>query len=132
MSRGFRGSVWTTFNGDRNDDEEDEDQASSDDLVGALRTKYKEVEDDIPSHSWLLTHRPFNAVRMHKGQAVVDNGVLHEAIGPVLPPSVKMIVSGHIHMFGALSFGDGDPPRPPQLVVGIGGDELGKSQKSWM
>jgi hypothetical protein len=69
-------------------------------------------------------------VRRHKGQEVVDDSPLHEAIGRTLPPSVKMIVSGHIHTFEALSFGDGDPLRPPQLVVGTGGDELGKSRKS--
>jgi hypothetical protein len=108
------------------DEDEDEDQPRSDDLVGTLKSKYQEAGDNIPSHTWLLTHRPFNAVRMHKGQEVVDNSVLHEAIGRALPPSVRMIVSGHIHMFEALSFGDGDPPRPPQLVVGTGGDELGK------
>jgi hypothetical protein len=33
----------------------------------------------------------------------------HEAIGRALPPSIKMIVSGHIHMFEALSFGDDNP-----------------------
>jgi hypothetical protein len=54
----------------------------------------------------------------------------HEAIGRALPPSIKMIVSGHIHMFEALSFGDDNPPRPPQLVVGTGGTSWGKSQKS--
>jgi Calcineurin-like phosphoesterase len=108
------------------DDEEEEDQPGSEDLVGTLKSKYKEAGDDIPSQAWLLTHRPFNAVRMHKGQDVVDNSVLQEAIGRTLSPSIRMIVSGHIHMFEALSFGDADPPRPPQLVVGTGGDELGK------
>jgi hypothetical protein len=108
------------------DDEDDEDQPGSADLVGTLKSRYKEVGDNIPSHTWLLTHRPFNAVRMHKGQEVVDNSVLQEAIGRALPESVRMIVSGHIHMFEALSFGDGDPQHPPQLVVGTGGDELGK------
>jgi hypothetical protein len=39
-----------------------------------------------------------------------------------------MIVSGHIHLFEALSFRDADPPRPAQLVVGTGGTELAKSR----
>jgi hypothetical protein len=41
-----------------------------------------------------------------------------------------MIVSGHIHMFEALSFAPaGAQPEaqwPPQLVVGTGGDKLAK------
>ena len=37
-----------------------------------------------------------------------------------------MIVSGHIHIFEALSFGQTDPRRRPQLVVGTGGDKLAK------
>jgi hypothetical protein len=72
------------------DEEEDEDQPGSEDLVGTLKSKYKEIGDNIPPHTWLLTHRPFNAVRMHKGEEVVDNSVLDEAIGRALPPSVKM------------------------------------------
>jgi len=41
-------------------------------------------------------------------------------------PAIKMIVSGHNHMFEALSFGDAKPPRAPQLVVGTGGTKLAK------
>jgi hypothetical protein len=45
---------------------------------------------------------------------------MQSAVGRNLPAAVRMIVSGHIHMFEALSFAD----RPPQLVVGTGGDTL--------
>jgi hypothetical protein len=105
------------------DEEEEEDTALSDDL---LRRKFADAGRDFPPQTWLLTHRPFNAVRVHKHKQEADNTLLQGAIGPDLPPAVKMIVSGHIHMFEAFSFGDGDPPRPAQLVVGTGGDELGK------
>ena len=37
-----------------------------------------------------------------------------------------MIVSGHIHIFEASTFGDKDPKRPTQVVVGTGGDKLAK------
>ena len=37
-----------------------------------------------------------------------------------------MIVSGHIHIFEALSFGQTNLQRRPQLVVGTGGDKLAK------
>src|SRR5262249_40440327 len=40
---------------------------------------------------------------------------------------IEMIVSGHVHMFEALSFADAT--RPPQLVVGTGGVKLAKKPK---
>jgi hypothetical protein len=53
-----------------------------------------------------------------------------DAIGRRPSPNIAMIVSGHIHMFEALSFApaadQSDPQWPPQLVVGTGGDELAK------
>jgi Calcineurin-like phosphoesterase len=48
------------------DEDEDQDQSGSDDLVVTLKSKYQQAGDNIPSPTWLLTHRPFNAVRMHK------------------------------------------------------------------
>jgi hypothetical protein len=54
-------------------------------------------------------------------QNVVDNSVLQLALGADMPASVRMIVSGHIHLFQAVDFGG---VRPPQLVVGTGGDRL--------
>jgi hypothetical protein len=70
-----------------------------------------------------LTHAPFNAVRRNKTtrKNQVANTLQQQAPGDLLPPAIKMIVSGHIHMFEALSFGDAKPPRAPQLVVGTGG-----------
>jgi len=109
------------------DEEVAEARGGSDDLVATLTASYEQARVDATGDSWLVSHRPFNAVRRHKGNAqVVDNTVLQDAIGRRLPPAVKMIVSGHIHLFEALSFGDGDPPRAAQLVVGTGGTELAK------
>jgi predicted phosphodiesterase len=107
-------------------DEEEKLELTFDDVIAAVKSSYTETPATIPDHSWLLTHRPFNAVRKRKGK--VDNTVLQHAIGGKLPKSVRMIVSGHIHMFEALSFSDGSPPRVSQLVVGTGGDELGKNK----
>jgi hypothetical protein len=38
-----------------------------------------------------------------------------------MPAGVRMYVGGHIHFFQAVDFGGA---RPPQLVVGTGGDNL--------
>jgi hypothetical protein len=49
------------------------------------------------------------------------NKVLQLALGSDMPAGVRMIVSGHVHAFQAVDFGG---MRPPQLVVGTGGDTL--------
>jgi hypothetical protein len=51
----------------------------------------------------------------------VDNRVQELAFGPVMPRGVRMAVAGHLHFFQAVDFG---AARPPQLVVGTGGDIL--------
>ena len=47
--------------------------------------------------------------------------MLQAALGADMPASVRMYVAGHIHFFQAIDFGGA---RPPQLVVGTGGDNL--------
>lgn len=93
-------------------------------LVATLRRQFIDVLDRIPDHAWLATHRPLNAVLAMPGGApanLVSNKVLQRALGADMPASVRMIVSGHIHFFQAVDFGG---VRPPQLVVGTGGDNL--------
>jgi predicted phosphodiesterase len=94
-----------------------------DDPVGKLQAFYAAVESAIPAPAWMLTHVPFNApVRTFAGTIVSDT-IQHRAIGERLSRNIKMIASGHVHLFEALSFG-GDTPPPAQLVVGTGGTEL--------
>lgn len=106
---------------------EDDDEGGADPMGGdleiALRKSYDRITDKIPASAWLLTHAPFNGIRADKrsGEARIDNTILQDVLGRELPASVKMIVSGHIHLFEALNFSDG---RPPQLIVGTGGDKL--------
>jgi hypothetical protein len=51
----------------------------------------------------------------------VENHVQQQALGSLMPSGVRMEVAGHIHFFQAVDFGGA---RPPQLVVGTGGDKL--------
>jgi Calcineurin-like phosphoesterase len=89
-----------------------------------LRAGYDAVATAIPTNAWLVTHVPFNGiVRDKKGGGTVENTILQKALGDRLKPGIKMIVSGHIHLFEALSFFD---DRPPQLVVGSGGTDLSR------
>jgi hypothetical protein len=91
-------------------------------LVATLRQQFADVRDKIPDNAWLITHRPMNGmfVMPSTRSNVVSNKVLQLALGDELPASVRMIVSGHLHYFQAVDFAGA---RPPQLVVGTGGDD---------
>jgi len=92
-------------------------------LIQTLRRQLAEVRDDIPAEAWLITHRPMNAMRsaIGSGPDAVENSIQQAAVGDQLPPGVRMVVSGHNHFFQALDFAG---VRPPQLVVGTGGNKL--------
>jgi predicted phosphodiesterase len=97
------------------------DDAAKAQLVAQLHDQFQKVVADIPGEAWMLSHRPVNALRYGgKDGFVSDSDIEQNAIAP-WPAAIRMIVSGHIHIFETLSYG-GD--RPPQLVVGTGGDNL--------
>ncbi len=94
------------------------------DMAATLRRQFIEVLAKIPAETWLATHRPLDAMLgTEKGtpRNFVGNKVLELALGNDMPSGVKMYVSGHIHFFQAVDFAGA---RPPQLVVGTGGDNL--------
>ncbi len=92
-------------------------------LAGLLSGQLAEVAAKVPAEAWFVTHRPLNAMRGAPDRPVneVDNTVQELAFGRIMPPGVRMAVAGHIHFFQAVDFGGA---RPPQLVVGTGGDAL--------
>jgi len=99
-------------------------KGDSSDMAAILRRQLIEVLAKIPAEAWLTTHRPLDAMLGTENGAprnFVGNKVLEAALGSVMPASVRMYVSGHIHFFQAVDFGGA---RPPQLVVGTGGDNL--------
>jgi hypothetical protein len=102
----------------------DDPKGDPTDLAATLRRQLIEVLAKIPAEAWLTTHRPIDAMLgTEKGapRNFVGNKVLELAFGGVMPTNVRMYVSGHIHFFQAVDFGGA---RPPQLVVGTGGDNL--------
>ena len=111
---------------DDDDDDDNADAGRTEDLTFIVQRRYAEIARSVPSPGWLLTHVPFNAVRLKHHETEVANTLQQQAIGDLLPPDIKMIVSGHVHIFEALSFAGADPGRPPQLVVGTGGVKLAK------
>ncbi len=92
--------------------------------IPVLRRQFLDVLAKIPDYAWLTTHKPVNAMLAKPGDPAVNipsNKVLQAALGADMPASVHMYVAGHIHFFQAVDFGG---LRPPQLVVGTGGDNL--------
>jgi hypothetical protein len=81
------------------------------------------VAAKVPAEAWLVAHRPLNAMRsaLDRRANEVENAVQELAFGSIMPAGVRMTVAGHIHFFQAVDFGG---LRPPQLVVGTGGDNL--------
>lgn len=78
---------------------------------------------------WLVHHRPIWAAMSGPlgipvgGSLTWSEAVLRSAPpgGPLLAPSVKLMLGGHIHTFEAINYTKG---VPPQLVAGNGGDNL--------
>jgi hypothetical protein len=87
-----------------------------------------------PPHepAWIVTHRPIWGLAIGKvGPLVAEasiNATQQAAARGRNLSAVTMVVSGHIHHFASFDF-HGD--RPPQLIVGTGGDvgEKGDSPK---
>jgi hypothetical protein len=92
-------------------------------LAGLLSDQFKDVVAKVPAEAWLVGHRPLNSMRGAAALPVneVENTVQELAFGGIMPAGVRMTVAGHIHFFQAVDFGG---LRPPQLVVGTGGDNL--------
>src|SRR5262249_53662314 len=82
--------------------------------------------------TWLITHKPIWGFTYSKNKKTgkrevgIRNMTLQAALDNkefknVPPPGIELVLSGHIHLWGALSFEDG---RTPQFVLGSGGTEL--------
>jgi hypothetical protein len=83
-----------------------------------------------PAPVWLALHRPIwaaisgplnipiggNATMIAAAKAFSDR-----TQGPLIPKTVALMLSGHIHSFEAINYAQG---LPPQIVSGHGGDNL--------
>ncbi len=77
------------------------------------------------SRRWFMTHRPLWGIKKYEPKknppVKVINQTLQSAFGNTAPANVSLLLSGHMHIFEALTFTAG---TPPQLIVGNGGVEL--------
>jgi hypothetical protein len=101
----------------------DDEVKNAAEVTRQLKQQFAAIAGEIPPETWLVSHRPFNAVRTADKGALnkIDNGLQEAAMGELIPSGVRMLVAGHIHFFQAVDFGG---KAPPQLVVGTGGDNL--------
>ncbi|MDB5410237.1 MAG: hypothetical protein JWL84_5149 [Rhodospirillales bacterium] len=102
------------------DDATAPDLDTTPDLVALYRTQFAAVAPLATAPTWLLMHRPIRGIVRVKGLVGGGNETMLAA-KPDLPASVELLISGHIHAFEAINYGEASPP---QLVVGNGGDKL--------
>jgi hypothetical protein len=94
----------------------DEAQAAS------YREQYKSLAGFTSGPTWLLQHRPiWSAGFVLGGKPVGDNKTLEVAAQDAIPANVQLVLSGHHHLFQALTYAS---DLPAQIVVGHGGDVL--------
>ena len=91
-------------------------------LVPGFRSDFAKLHELPAAPTWLLTHRPmWGFDGQLTGGALAMNRTLEASEGDPKTLPVEMVVSGHVHLFEALDFAD---RRPPQVIVGTGGDTL--------
>ncbi|MBW4576855.1 MAG: metallophosphoesterase [Aphanothece sp. CMT-3BRIN-NPC111] len=96
------------------------------DQVVAYSLLLAEINFLAGKNAWLLMHHPLWAVG-HQGEVAGNeqlfrtNPTLQAASKNSLSPGIKLVLSGHMHLFEALSFAD---KRPPNIVVGNSGTQL--------
>jgi len=108
------------------DSSDTDDRAAPAELVAAFSARLAGLAHrDTREPAWIVTHRPFwYAAR--KGRSLTDgiiNATERAAALKADMAGVELVLSGHVHDFTSLDFGRA---RPPQLIVGTGGDVLEK------
>jgi hypothetical protein len=100
----------------------DEDKANPQQVAWykeIFNTAFKQAGD---GPIWLTFHRPIWATDGSSGPNLGgDNKTLAAALRDIIPHNVQLILSGHHHVFEAMSY---EADLPLQLVSGHGGDEL--------
>jgi hypothetical protein len=105
----------------------DELSARSSDQVPVYRAQFAQLASLAASgttaQTWLIVHRPlWGILRDVAGRSTVLNYTLEQASGNQLPAAISLVLSGHEHLFQAVTFVE--PGVAPALLVGTGGTEL--------
>jgi hypothetical protein len=86
------------------------------------RRQYEALRTMTSGTTWVLQHRPIWSPGAELlGHFLGDNKTLAAAATGVIPSNVMLILSGHHHLFQALTY---ESDLPVQVVAGNGGDYL--------
>jgi hypothetical protein len=98
-----------------------EDRAVDDTLSPLLESQFA----GLASRSgplWIAMHKPvYGVTRVKDGVVEGDNKTLAAAVRGALPQNVEALLSGHLHVFEAMSYVQ---DFPAQIIAGTGGDLL--------
>ena len=103
------------------------DEAAPAALVTLYQAQFAALrEAAATAPSWLVTHRPLWGIGRpdevaERDRVITLNATLQAASAQTLASGIQLVLSGHIHLFQALSFHNG---WPPQLIVGNSGTAL--------
>jgi hypothetical protein len=102
------------------------DETAPPELVAFYTTQFETLRQETGSDAWLVMHHPIRGLgqsdSVEGGPSPFQlNATLQAASSDRLGQAITLVLSGHLHLFEALSFGAG---RPPQLIVGHGGTAL--------
>ncbi len=107
----------------------DSAKAEDDKIKEMQVTKYQgqlpQLTDLIGENTWLLTHRPlWGFIAEDSNRLNTLNVTLQMVFRNQLPAGIKLVLSGHVHLFEQLSFVE---ERPSQIIVGNSGTSLDQS-----
>jgi hypothetical protein len=110
------------------------DLVAEESTLATFKGQFQEIAGMISDRPvWLVMHRPIWALDVKSkdlAQNLSEGGTgfpiinhtlqsaLRQAFGGRVPEQIRLVLSGHLHFFQAVTFGVG---RPPQLVIGNGG-----------
>ncbi len=106
------------------------DESAPDTDVHLLVSHLKKIDRSYKKN-WIWSHHPFwglignwDKANPNKKNLMLNQTLQEAARKAPLPSNVQWVISGHIHLFEALSFTD---KGPSQLVIGNGGTELSEA-----
>jgi predicted phosphodiesterase len=101
------------------------DTSFANDYPSKDSSKYKEIIKDLYDlvgnrHTILLTHKPIWSCKGETVDEKILNWTLQKALDNTLPPSIKLMIAGHVHAYVMI----GHKTKAPQLMVGNSGVQL--------
>ena len=102
------------------------DAQSSNKLTAQYQAQFETLQQEAGlKTTWMMTHRPLWGVQ-NTGSASINTMLqvaLSQTPASVLPASLTLSLSGHMHIYQSLSFVQ-NGGRPPQIVIGNSGVSL--------